>query len=88
VAGDGVIGGVRMRGERSVMTAARRGIGPWIEFGEVEDQLRTFKPLAVRKFVASGMVPFYAMLAHEHGYRAEARCSCDSSVRMVLVRHS
>lgn len=72
----------------SVMADTHRGIGPWIEFGEVEDQLRMFKPRAIRKFVAGGMVPFYALLAREHGYRAEAGSRSDSAVRMVLVRET
>jgi len=69
-----------------VLAARDRGLGPWLEFGDVEDQMRMFHPVAVRKEVPGPMVPFYRLLAAEHGYRVEGAVHHSGSVRMVLLR--
>jgi len=69
-----------------VLAARDRGLGPWLEFGDVEAQMRTFQPVAVRKAVPSPMLPFYRLLAAEHGYRVEGAVHHSGAVRMVLLR--
>ena len=67
-----------------VLAARDRGLGPWLEFGDIEDQLRVLQPVAVRKEVPAPMVPFYGLLAAEHGYAwtawsaTQVRCAWSS----------
>ncbi len=72
--------------EPAVQAARDRGIGPWLDFGDVEDQLRVVQPVAVRKEVPAPMVPFYRLLAAEHGYRVEGVAHDPAAVRVVLLR--
>jgi hypothetical protein len=61
------------------------GIGPWLEFGEVEDQLRIVRPRVLRKSVSPGMVPLYALLAHELEY-CTVVLDVQDNVRLLLIR--
>ncbi len=72
--------------EPMVQAARGRGIGPWLDVGDVEDQLRVVQPVAVRKEVPAPMVPFYGLLAAEHGYRVEGVAHDPAAVRVVLLR--
>ena len=69
-----------------VLAARDRGLGPWLEFGDIEDQMRMFQPVAMRKEVPGPMIPFYRLLAAEHGYRVEGAVHGPGAVRMVLLR--
>jgi hypothetical protein len=71
-----------------VQAARDRGIGPWLEFGDVEEQLRVLHPVAVRKEVPAPMVPFYGLLAAEHGYQVTGAHRAAGAVRLVLLRLS
>jgi hypothetical protein len=63
-----------------------RGLVPWLEFGDVESQLRILRPAVLRKFVAASMLPIYALLAQEHGYRVATDALSGQGVRLVLWR--
>ncbi len=45
------------------------GLVGWLEFGDVEDQLRFVRPIVLRQELRTSLLPFYALLAESHGYR-------------------
>jgi hypothetical protein len=45
------------------------GLISWLEFGDIEDQLRFVQPIVFRRELKTSMLPFYALLAESQGYR-------------------
>lgn len=75
----------QMASNRPELSETGRGLGPWLEFGDVESQLRFLRPAVLRKYVAASMLPIYALLAREHGYEMATTWK-DHAVRLVLCR--
>jgi hypothetical protein len=61
------------------------GLAGWLEFGDIEDQLRFVRPIVLRQELRTNLLPFYALLAESHGYRLRMdRCSPSSSCAYFL----
>jgi hypothetical protein len=62
------------------------GLVSWLEFGDVEDQLRFVRPIVFRHQLKRSMLPFYALLAESHGYRLRASRSSRSTACAYFLR--